>query len=383
MKILVASDLHLSDHIWKHRPIFGDSYHSWKQIVQLALTLKVDAIILAGDILDKQTNQVNPIRELLAGLRELTDANIPIWFNQGQHEYQANPWLELHTEGLTWLHTTDVTTPNGWTISGCDYQNETQLQSFLHSERAASADILVCHQVWKDFMGDVGKPQGKFDDIPDNVACLITGDYHEHIVRKHNNMLVLSPGSTHLRSVAEPAAKEVFLLTLGDVKNRSAGIEVTNLSLHTRFCGRVSTQQFGASSRLNLTLAVDNAIADMLVAAETYAKGLTHFPQDLRTPIIQVAHRTDEHDLVNQITAKYETQAHLFFKPMATRTEETDESILPYLDASDKVKMLDCLDNYVDKQQKPLVYDLALALLSSPDPEQALKRWIEEQTKEV
>ena len=65
MKILVTSDLHLSDRIWRHYPIEGDSYHSWNQIVDLAINHSVDAIILAGDILDKQQNLSYPIQNLL------------------------------------------------------------------------------------------------------------------------------------------------------------------------------------------------------------------------------------------------------------------------------------------------------------------------------
>lgn len=379
MKLLVASDLHLSDHIWKHRPIHGDSYHSWKQIVNIAIKQEVNAVVLAGDILDKQVNQVNPIRELLAGLNELSDEGIEVWFNQGQHEYQASPWMELHTRGLTWLHKDDINADN-WNIAGCDYQNEFQFQEFLRSPRALDADILVCHQVWQDFMGDVGKPQAKFDDVPENVRCLITGDYHEHIIQYHKGMLVLSPGSTHMRSVAEPENKEVFIVQFG--KKDKDKIKVENVPLRTRFCGRISTRQFHASSQLTLANALDAAIKATL---EQAAEHVTTYclPPELHTPLLQITHRTDEHDLINKVIERYDSKAHLFFKPIQVASSDQDgETVLPYLEASDKVRMLDCLDNFVDKQQKPLVHDLALTLLSSPDPEQALKRWIKEHVDE-
>jgi len=379
MKILVASDLHLSDHIWKHRPIYGDSYHSWEQIVQLAIRNEVSAIVLAGDILDKQVNQVNPIRNLLAGLNKLSDEGVCVWFNQGQHEYQSNPWMELHTRGLTWLHKEDIDA-NGWKISGCDYQNEFQLQEFLRSPRALDADILVCHQVWQDFMGDVGKPQGKFDDVPENVRCLITGDYHEHIIHDHKGMLVLSPGSTHMRSVAEPENKEIFIVQFGDKAKDK--IKVENVLLRTRFCGRISTRQFNVSSQLTLANALDAAIKSSLEQAAEHVENHC-LPLELHTPLLQITHRTDEHDLINKVIERYDSKAHLFFKPIpVTNSEQDGETVLPYLEASDKVRMLDCLDNFVDKQNKPLVHELALALLSSPDPEQALKRWIKEHVDE-
>ncbi len=66
--LLVASDLHLSDRIWKHLEIEDDSYYSWQQIVELAIINKVDGVLLAGDILDKQVNQAKPVAKLLEGL---------------------------------------------------------------------------------------------------------------------------------------------------------------------------------------------------------------------------------------------------------------------------------------------------------------------------
>ena len=142
MKILVTSDLHLSDKIWKHRPIEGDSYHSWRQIVDLAIEHECDVVILAGDLLDKQTNVSNPVQELVAGLRRLEQAHIEVWYNQGQHEYQAVPWMSLD-EGTVWLHENAVTTPNNWNIAGCDYQNVDGLLNFLRQKAGIQQWILL------------------------------------------------------------------------------------------------------------------------------------------------------------------------------------------------------------------------------------------------
>ena len=91
-KILVTSDLHLSERIWKHRPIEGDSFYSWMQIQDAASEHKVDAVILAGDLLDKRKNSSESVTRLLQGLSRITAKNIPIIFHQGQPEMQDNPW---------------------------------------------------------------------------------------------------------------------------------------------------------------------------------------------------------------------------------------------------------------------------------------------------
>jgi hypothetical protein len=55
---------------------------------------------------------------------------------------------------------------------------------------------------------------------------------------------------------------------------------------------------------------------------------------------------------------------------------------LEYVDASDRLKMIDCLDTAVDQKERPLAHSLATALLSGGEPEQVLQQWIKEQINE-
>jgi len=73
----------LNDRIWTNRRIFGDSYFAWEQIVKLALEQEVRAVILAGDVLDKQINGSGPIHALLAGLYQLQEGGIEVWAARG------------------------------------------------------------------------------------------------------------------------------------------------------------------------------------------------------------------------------------------------------------------------------------------------------------
>lgn len=368
MKFLVTSDLHLSDRIWRHRPIEGDSYHSWRQIVNLAIQHEVDAVILAGDILDKQQNLSVPIQRLLEGLHQLQTAGIPVYYNQGQHEYQQQPWMNAGS-GTVWLHHEDLTTTEGWRISGCDYQNADNLQAFLKSKRANEADVLVCHQVWKDFMGEVGKPQGEFADVPSNVRILITGDYHEHICQKFGNLIVMSPGSTHMRSIGEPEDHEVFLLTLG---NKTSKPTIASLPIYTRRCLRLDTRNFSSFKELKTH-------AEMLLDGNDGYNKDHKLPNEIYKPLIQLVHRSEDNELVQKFIQAFHDLGHLFFKQVTVKGNDEPE-IMDYLDASDRVSLGNCLDQFIDAQKQPLSHALAVALLQSPDPEQALHRWIKEQT---
>lgn len=367
MKLLVTSDTHLSDRIWKHRPIEGDSYYSWYQIVNTAITQKFDAIILAGDLLDKQVNTSNAICELTAGLKQLTQHGVQIYFNQGQHEYQDVPWMSLNSSA-EWFEKTILKTGN-WTVAGTDYRNSEELMEFLQSPKAAKADILVCHQVWLEFMGEMCKPQGSFSDIPANVKYLITGDYHEHICQKFGSLTVLSPGSTHLRSIAEPQDKYVFSMELPV----SGPAKIVSLPLHTRRVidikadQNVEFKQLAAQIEAKLDLAAEYAAEFAL-------------PECLMKPLIWFKFPSTAVELSKQVTDLIADRAHLFYKQVKfVSPDDLEPELSQHVDATERIGMLNCLDTYLDKTRQPKAYDLATQLLQSPDPEQALARWVKEQ----
>jgi|TARA_R110000824_G_scaffold115066_3_gene265987 predicted phosphodiesterase len=370
MKVLVTSDLHLSNRIWKHRPIEGDSYCAWSQIQELAIARGCSAVIMAGDILDKQTNQSEPVYQLLAGIKNLRDHDIAVYYNQGQHELQTTPWMSIES-GAVHLSPdgAGVVSINGWRLAGCDYRDEAGLQQFLKSEAALSADILICHQVWKDLMGNIGNPQGEFSDVPENVKLLITGDYHESVCRKFGNLSVISPGSTHLRSISEPVDKYVYLLDLpekGPLKSKRS-------PLLTRRRIDISLVKDALSPAVKLLEA-------QLSLAYAYNKA-AGFTKDVAKPLVWLTHDPEDHKGVAQVTKAVNENAHIFFKPVKHKLEDAPQ-LLDYVDVEDRLQMIHCLDSAVDKKEKPLIYGLATALLAGGEPEQVLQKWIKEQTNE-
>lgn len=362
-RILATSDLHLSDTIWKHRPIHGDSYHSWSYIVDYAVTNEMDAVILAGDILDKQLNVATPVAKLNEGLRRLQANGIVVLYNQGQHEFQRQtPWMDVASLGAVHLNlNSDFRTANGFRIAGFDYCNEKTLAENLGeiAKDSTQSYFLVCHQVWKNFMGDVGKSQGCFDDLPANVRCMLTGDFHQTVVQtRDDGLTVLSPGSTHLRSLAEPADKYFFELTF-DKSEFTCQKRLIPTRGYFCFSVKSNPDYKQISKEIKECLKTD----------------YSHLPEELRKPILRVIHGADDFDFVRYVKQNFDDKAHLFFKLKHIAAEPLDVDVTA--DES-KLTLQACLPDEIDPEGAPKAYALASSLLSGGDPETILEKWLEE-----
>lgn len=364
-RALITSDLHLGDKIWRHRPINYDSYFSWEVIVQSAIARKCDAVILAGDLLDKQTNVSSPIHHLLSGLRKLSEANISVFYNQGQHEYQAMPWISLH-DSVIHLDGNEVYYFGDscqYGLSGRDFGLKDVVSDFLKSDVALKSDILVMHQVWLEFMGDICKPQGSFADVPDNVKYVITGDLHKTLNCKPvegRDLTVLSPGSTHLRSVSEDQDKFVFIMDFDDE------ISVEQLALPTR-------RKFDyklVNGNLDFYGEIDSLIKEATDYANKY-----RLHEELVKPIIRLTHSLDSELDVDGLEGFVAGRAHLFYKPVSGEVvdEETEET----QDYQQKTSLIQYLDDYVKPDTDKELHDLCCSLLHSNEPALAIQEWVE------
>lgn len=375
-KLLVTSDWHLSDRIWKHRPIEGDSYAACHYICDWAFENGVTHVIIAGDILDKQRNNSTAIHHLTTNLEMLTDAGIKVYFNQGQHCMQEQPW-PLLVPGVVHLKLGDVYNIGDLMVGGFDFCHKEQLQVYLKSDPVKELDMLVCHQVWHDFMGDVGNPQGCFADVPDNISTIITGDYHEAICQGYAGKVVLSPGSTHLRSISEPVDKSFYVC---DFNSQTFARSV---SIPTRRAYSITADSTPEEldSKIDGCIAMNNQYwVENKLLPEHRVDDPVRTKSGIYTPLIRIIHDAGSFDQgCQKVVAKYESDAHFFYK--AVKPEENkDLEILEHVDAGDRLRMVDCLNAAVDPQDKPLVHSLATALLGSGEPEEILKLWVKEQT---
>lgn len=214
MKSLLCSDLHLRRRI--------DEQYALQQLVQLAIKQKVSKFIAAGDLFDRQMNRAGPVTYFHRELDKLEEAGIEFFYLQGQHCYDDPPWLAGHRHAVH-LHYKTIELAD-CTAFGLDFQPFGKLQDEL-AEIPESCDMLIAHQCWGDWMGDIAVPQGEFAQVPGHIKMLYTGDLHQWRLESTRNadgenMVVLSTGAVAKQKVDEPSEHFYAILDGDEIKKK-------------------------------------------------------------------------------------------------------------------------------------------------------------------
>jgi len=181
---------------------------------------------------------------------------------------------------------------------------------------------------------------------------------------------VLSPGSTHMRSISEPVDKKVFLIKNYDRKyDTTEKLIIETLPLYSRRCIRLNANTAKGSWEV-LRLMAEKELATAAAYAEDNA-----IPAEIAMPLLHLLHTSSDIELVGRFKQHFESKAHLFFKQKENKQFEVEEQGVQVV-AGDRIGMMQCVDACISKSEKPLVHDLVLTLLQSPDPEQALQQWV-------
>lgn len=208
---IFCADTHLDLGAWAHRPrLRGDSVFALTQIVDMAERRNVQAVVFAGDFFDVRKPPSEVISAVRRQLDRLQANDITPYFIQGQHDLASPPWLCAIHSGPVWLHRQHVVLGDSINVYGIDWQPADKVQEELQ-QVPPGIDLLVMHQVWGDFMGDITLPECHFSDLPD-VGTIFTGDYHSSVHEQRGELEIISPGATHARAANEPGTHRVTIL---------------------------------------------------------------------------------------------------------------------------------------------------------------------------
>jgi len=216
---LFTADNHLDIGAWVHRPkLRWDSRLAFEETCSIAIKKEVEAVFVAGDFWDARKPPSEVIDFVRGQLDRLEQADIAFYFIQGQHGLASPPWLSAVHGWPRWLHRSSTLLGSSINIYGIDWTPPERIGSQL-KDVPPGTDILVMHQVWSDFMGDIAICECGFEDVP-VATTLFTGDYHKAVYHgpdagfkgaSGQPLEIISPGSTNRRSIDEPQVKRVRL----------------------------------------------------------------------------------------------------------------------------------------------------------------------------
>lgn len=304
-----TADLHLEDGAWSTRPgIYGDAYCSFEQIIDYCVDNDLP-LILGGDVLEKKSNLARPIAKLCAGLSRMEAAGIPVFYIQGNHEYDRNaPWLSVHA----WpqhIHS-QLVNIGGATVYGLDWLPKGEIQTAFR-EVPPETDILITHQVWKDFMGNVGRTECELVDVH-HVQTVLAGDFHvtktiEGVNAQGMPIKMLSPGSTAMQDMGEAQDKFFFV-----IENNDGDISFTPMPLKTR-------RFIGYTVRDQETL---DALCSGQLKNDIAALPTGDLHKDIQKPLVKIKFDKQLPDAYLRLMTAVGESAHLFCEALSERSAQ-------------------------------------------------------------
>lgn len=340
-RFLFAADTHFdAEGAWLGRGVVGDAEHAFKLLVDHAVNAQA-AVILGGDIVNRPDAHPASIGPVFRQLDRLASAGLPLYYVLGQHDGRKD-WLSAHG-WPTHVHNRAFTIGNVGFV-GLDFRQPDEYRELL-ATIPEDMPCLVTHQVWAELLG-VGRDRDtmRLEEVPASVGFVFTGDYHKTVVKTVKRpdagpLVAYSPGSMAMQALDEPSEKCYFLGNAG-------GRQVMPVAYPTRPFLRLATHDEAA-----IAAAADTA----RVAAERMLSPA------LARPIVVLPHAGTSEE--RRLRRALSDRAHVFFDP-APRAEA--DGLREQAAAIRQAGLADVLKAVLPPGSAE--YNLALALLDSPDP---------------
>lgn len=344
-----------------------DAEFALSQAEEIAIENNVDWIVFLGDTLDKQRNRSRPITRMYQCIEKMRAADIQFGYITGQHDADDPPWFQgmEHAQHLN----KQLVELGDIPAYGLDYQPIGKLQEELDLI-PKSAEVLLAHQVWGDWMGDIAAPQGYFSDIP-VVKSVVTGDFHQYVLevkrgKDGQKMQVCSPGCLYQQAIDQPSEHFCMLMR--------SSLKLEPVTLRSRVFvdwPRIITEE-------NLESFIAEFDKELDKARDTAAD--RKLPEQLRRPMFRVTYSAEIPDALRRIERAIQGRVWLYTKEIPA--EVRNKKSVSKVDAkAEVVTPLMVLADEVDPKEEPEVFNLVQRLLETPDADvdQELAAWRNEQ----
>ena len=293
MRLLVSADIHLGSPIRSaamRNPELGDrlkqaTRNAFVRTVDLAISESVDALVLAGDIFDKDQPDLKTRAFLLAQLTRAADANIPTVLIRGNHDAlldhgahgDLGPMIHLLHKGSSSVEISDVC------FHGLSFDTAHVSKSFLPDYPApvpGRKNVGLMHTSLDGSPGhDPYAPCSEKDLMAHGYDLWCLGHIHAPFEHTSGSVLAVMPGIPQPRHFGERTGGTVALIELGDDTPTIERYEVGQL----------------AFAECSLDLSECSDVPEVLRELRTGFQGLQHPEHDTAVRLrVTTGHHTTE-----------------------------------------------------------------------------------------
>lgn len=312
---LFFADAHLDLHAWANRPdLCYDSMYSFEYCCHVAEQMKLP-LVGAGDLIDVRKPPAAVIEFVRGQMDRLKKSDTLFYYTQGQHELSDPPWLSAIHDWPIHIHKKLCKAGDGaFSLYGLDWTPADRIKDEFEQfpkVKAKDSAILVMHQVWEEFMGDVVACEASLEQIP-HFRTVFSGDYHVPVRGKRSNrngqpMRYYSAGSTNMRSIEENSQKYMY------------GLDDTGKMHYLKIPTRQMIRE-KITSELDLA-AFEKGFSERLETVDEFNE-LWKLPSALHKPFVYVQFHEDVPNAWKRLTSLVGNEGHLFTKQMMRQNDD-------------------------------------------------------------
>jgi len=199
-----TADLHIRDYIWSSRPRLSKDaiiamQYVFNYCIENDLSLKI-----AGDAFHTLAVLPEHVGALFTEIDKMREAGLPVYYIQGNHDLNAQPWMSLHPWPTDLdLQLREVDEANE-VVYGLQSRGEDELKQALQNvpERA---NTLLMHQA--EVRAMPFNPNFDLNDVPPHIRLVLIGDIHAAQMYRNENTMLCYPGSPSVTDIGQTAQR--------------------------------------------------------------------------------------------------------------------------------------------------------------------------------
>ncbi|WP_102347462.1 metallophosphoesterase family protein [Bacillus sp. Marseille-P3661] len=247
LKFIHTADLHLDSPFkgLKHMPaklfqkVKESTFTAFTRIIELAITEKVDFVLIAGDLFDHDTRSLRSQVILREGLQMLCNHNIQVYIIHGNHDHLSGNYAQISWPENVHIYSKEVEM-KPFQIEG---RTLAHIYGFSYGQRAVTENMTTYYQMIEGAPFHIGMLHGNLKGgtdhdayAPFTVEELLDKQFDYwalgHIHKRqqiHENPPIIYPGNIQGRHTNEKGEKGCYVIELSKEQTLSKFIPVAEI----------------------------------------------------------------------------------------------------------------------------------------------------------